>query len=129
MILLRISLFFLILLLLPDWYIYRFYVKYSAKRWKKVFWWIPSICLLLALLFFVCFHHSMQHAFSVYLITALCLAVPKMVFMVCDLLIYLCKKLMRCFIKAPAPLSFIRLYKFTRRRIPFVWSDFRKRVF
>lgn len=118
MILLRISLFFLILLLLPDWYIYRFYVKYSAKRWKKVLWWIPSICLLLALLFFVCFRHSMQHAFSVYLITALCFAVPKMVFMVCDLLIYLCKKLMRCFMKAPVPLSFIRLYKFTRSSVP-----------
>ena len=32
MILLRITLFFLILLLLPDWYIYKFYIKHSTKK-------------------------------------------------------------------------------------------------
>lgn len=118
MILLRISLFFLILLLLPDWYIYRFYIRHSMKRWKKIFWWAPSVCLLLALVFFVLFRHSLQHAFSIYLIVALCIAVPKMVFMVCAVIIYLCKKLARCFIKDSVPLPLIRSYKLIRMCIP-----------
>ena len=92
MVLLRISLFFLILLLLPDWYIYRFYIRQSAKKWKRRLWWVPTIGLLLALLVFLAASHSLQHAFSIYLIIALCIAVPKMVFMICDTFLYLCKK-------------------------------------
>ena len=77
MILLRITLFFLILLLLPDWYIYKFYIKHSTKKWKRRIWWVPSIGLLLALLVFIFFRHSLQHAFSMYLIIALCIAYPR----------------------------------------------------
>lgn len=32
MILLRVSLFFIVLLLLPDWYIYKVYIKGSSKN-------------------------------------------------------------------------------------------------
>lgn len=118
MILLRITLFFLILLLLPDWYIYKFYIKQSTKKWKRRIWWVPSIGLLLALLVFIFFRHSLQHAFSLYLIIALCIAVPKMVFMVCDTILYLCKKAAQCLFRTSAPLPLVRLYSLAKICLP-----------
>ena len=118
MILLRITLFFLILLLLPDWYIYKFYIKHSTKKWKRRIWWVPSIGLLLALLVFIFFRHSLQHAFSMYLIIALCIAVPKMVFMVCDTILYLCKKTAQCLFRTSAPLPLVRLYSLAKICLP-----------
>ena len=122
MILLRITLFFLILLLLPDWYIYRFYIKHSIRKWKRWLWWTPSIGLLLSLLVFAFFRHSLQHAFSIYLIVTLCVAVPKMVFMVCDTILYLCKKLTQSIFKVSAPLPLIRLYTLTKVCLPLLAS-------
>lgn len=122
MILLRITLFFLILLLLPDWYIYRFYIKHSIRKWKRWLWWTPSIGLLLSLLVFAFFRHSLQHAFSIYLIVTLCVAVPKMVFMVCDTILYLCKKLAQSIFKVSAPLPLIRLYTLTKVCLPLLAS-------
>ena len=54
MILLRVSLFFLVLLLLPDWYLYRYYIRPYGKNHplRRVFW-LPSLLLLLALVVFI----------------------------------------------------------------------------
>lgn len=122
MVLLRISLFFLILLLLPDWYIYRFYIRQSAKKWKRRLWWVPTIGLLLALLVFLAAFHSLQHAFSIYLIIALCIAVPKMVFMICDTFLYLCKKLVQSIFKLSVSLPVARLYTLFKVCLPLLAS-------
>ena len=44
MILLRVSLFFIVLLLLPDWYIYKVYIKYSSINGKKDYIGCPQFC-------------------------------------------------------------------------------------
>lgn len=87
MILLRVSLFFIVLLLLPDWYIYKAYIRHqSNKLWKQLFG-IPSASLLLVLLIFILFKDSIQqHHFGTYLIITLCIAVPKAVFALFSLL-------------------------------------------
>lgn len=99
MILLRVSLFFIVLLLLPDWYIYKAYIRHqSNKLWKQLFG-IPSASLLLVLLIFILFKDSIQqHHFGTYLIITLCIAVPKAVFALFSLL-------MREFQSAPHPAS------------------------
>ena len=88
MILLRVSLFFIVLLLLPDWYIYKAYIRHqSNKLWKQLFG-IPSASLLLVLLIFILFKDSIQqHHFGTYLIITLCIAVPKAVFALFSLLV------------------------------------------
>ena len=88
MILLRVSLFFIVLLLLPDWYIYKAYIRHqSNKLWKQLFG-IPSASLLLVLLIFILFKDSIQqHHFGTYLIITLCIAVPKAVYALFSLLV------------------------------------------
>lgn len=44
MILLRVSLFFIVLLLLPDWYIYKVYIKYIQHKWQKDYIGCPQFC-------------------------------------------------------------------------------------
>ena len=73
----------------------------------------PCLCL---------FRHSLQHAFSIYLIVTLCVAVPKMVFMVCDTILYLCKKMAQSIFKVSAPLPLIRLYTLTKVCLPLLAS-------
>ena len=44
--LLELCLFFLVLMGLPDWYIYRTYVKHWKSRWMRYIHWLPSLLLL-----------------------------------------------------------------------------------
>ena len=60
MILLRVSLFFIVLLLLPDWYIYKVYIKYIQHKWQKRLYWLPTVLLLMVLLVFIVAHDSLQ---------------------------------------------------------------------
>ena len=83
MILLRVSLFFIVLLLLPDWYIYKVYMKYIQHKWQKRLYWLPTVLLLMVLLVFIVAHDSLHDAFGIYLIVTLCVAVPKLVFVLC----------------------------------------------
>ena len=81
MILLRVSLFFIVLLLLPDWYIYKgIYKGISSINGKKGLYWLPTVLLLMVLLVFIVAHDSLHDAFGIYLIVTLCVAVPKLVF-------------------------------------------------
>lgn len=79
MILLRIALAFLALMLLPDWYIYKVYVSSWQKKYRKLHW-LPAVALLLILLVFILAHDQLSDYFGVYLVVALCVAVPKAVF-------------------------------------------------
>ena len=95
MILVRVSLFFILLLLLPDWYIYKVYIKQAAQVWMKKLYWLPTILLLLALVVFVAAHDSLHDAFGVYLIITLCFAVPKLIFVLCDVVLRALHRLVR----------------------------------
>ena len=95
MILLRVSLFFIVLLLLPDWYIYKVYIKYIQHKWQKRLYWLPTVLLLMVLLVFIVAHDSLHDAFGLYLIVTLCVAVPKLVFVLCDILMKVLRKFLR----------------------------------
>ena len=105
MILLRVSLIFLALFLLPDWYIYKTYLtSLHDKKWKRAYW-LPTLLLLLALVVFLVGHDSLHEYFGTYLIVALCFTIPKMIFMLTSILL----KLIRRLIKRPIPHGWISL--------------------
>ena len=95
MILARVSLFFIVLLLLPDWYIYKVYIRQAEQAWSKKLYWLPTTLLLLALIVFVAAHNSLHESFGIYLIVTLCFAVPKLIFVLCDILLRALHRLIR----------------------------------
>lgn len=81
MILLRVTIFFLVMLLLPDWYIHRIYIKGKNNRlYGRLLWW-PTIALLVLLAGSIVFHDYVHNYFGIYLIIALCFCIPKLTFM------------------------------------------------
>lgn len=87
MILLRVTIFFLLLLLLPDWYIHRTYLRgKNNKLYKRLLWW-PTIILLVLLGGSVAFHDYVRDFFGIYLIVTLCFCIPKLTFMLFSLLL------------------------------------------
>lgn len=96
MILLRVSLLFLALFLLPDWYICKTYLSDGPyRKWKKKFWW-PTLVLIAVLIVFLIGHNSLHDYFGTYLIVALCVTIPKTIFMLVSILLRLFQKLFRC---------------------------------
>lgn len=87
MILFRVTLAFLLLLLLPDWYIYKVYVQPTGRRMARRLHWLPSAVLLAVLAGFLLLHERLNHEFGYYLIVMLCISVPKVVFTLTDLLL------------------------------------------
>lgn len=85
MVLLRVTLAFLVLILLPDWYIYKVYVSSDRRKWFRRVYWIPAVLLLLALLVFVSVHVHLSDYFGIYLILALGITIPKAVFVLSSL--------------------------------------------
>ncbi|MCF2592903.1 metallophosphoesterase [Bacteroides caecigallinarum] len=87
MILLRVTIFFLLMLLLPDWYIYRIYIRYkNNKLYRRLLWW-PTIGLLVLLVLFIALHDSLHDYFGIYLIITLCFCIPKLTFVLFSLLL------------------------------------------
>jgi len=87
MILLRVAIFFLLMLLLPDWYIYRVYIRYKKnKLYSRLLWW-PTIGLLLLLVIFIALHDSLHDYFGIYLIVTLCFCIPKLTFVLFSLIL------------------------------------------
>ena len=95
MILLRVTIAFLILLLLPDWYIHKVYLK-GFEKWKKRLYWTPSIFLLALLGIFITAQETLRDYFGIFLIIVLCIAVPKTFFMIFSLSVRGIEKLFRC---------------------------------
>lgn len=86
MILLRVAIFFLLMLLLPDWYIHRVYIRYKKnKLYSRLLWW-PTIGLLLLLVIFIALHDSLHDYFGIYLIVTLCFCIPKLTFVLFSLI-------------------------------------------
>lgn len=87
MILLRVAIFFLLMLLLPDWYIHRVYIMYKKnKLYSRLLWW-PTIGLLLLLAIFIALHDSLHDYFGIYLIVTLCFCIPKLTFVLFSLIL------------------------------------------
>lgn len=87
----RIAIFLFLLVLLPEWYIYRVHLRRRGPmaRWKRVAWWVPSVVLTVYTVALCCtpdFAPADQILLSVYLLLFGLLAVPKAAFMMCSLL-------------------------------------------
>ena len=39
----ELFLFFIALMALPDWYIYRHYIRHWKNKWMRLSYWIPSV--------------------------------------------------------------------------------------
>ena len=87
MILLRVAIFFLLMLLLPDWYIQRIYIRCKkSKLYNRLLWW-PTIGLLLMLALFIALHDSLHDYFGIFLIITLCFCIPKLTFVLFSLVL------------------------------------------
>ena len=89
--LLLLFLFFIVLMGLPDWYIYRRYVSRWKQAWMRRLYWLPSTLLLIGM--FITFgtyepRPEAMNRLSLLLIVFLCINVPKAIF---TLLSPLCK--------------------------------------
>ena len=89
--LLLLFLFFIVLMGLPDWYIYRRYVSRWKQVWMRRLYWLPSTLLLIGM--FITFgtyepRPESMNRLSLLLIVFLCINVPKAIF---ALLSPLCK--------------------------------------
>lgn len=85
----QLFLFFLLLMGLPDWYIYRNYIRHCSKSWLRHIYWLPTIGLLLGMIWiFILFEPKPQamNRMSIFLIIFLCINVPKAIFTLLSLL-------------------------------------------
>lgn len=87
LVLIRTCILFTLLLLLPDWYIQKVYIAPLKSRKAKWWLWGPSIVLLVALYLFVFTREVYLEYFGLFLVTALCIAVPKVIFILFSLLL------------------------------------------
>ncbi|MFS2802140.1 metallophosphoesterase [Phocaeicola vulgatus] len=85
MMLIKLFLFFLLLLILPDMYIYKAYIRRVSKKWTHWAYWLPSLFLLLGMTLVFSIHEprpdSMQRL-SNFLLIFLCFSVPKALFVI-----------------------------------------------
>ena len=91
----ELCLFFILLMGLPDWYIYRQYIRQWKRPFLRLIYWVPSVLLLISMLIiFGSFtpHSDSMKYLSIFLITFLCVNVPKVVF---SLMAFLLKKVTR----------------------------------
>ena len=78
----ELFLFFIVLMALPDWYIYRHYIRHWKNKWMRLSYWIPSVSLLVAMgyIFGGFAPESSLSALGVFLMVFLCINVPKALF-------------------------------------------------
>ena len=78
----ELFLFFIVLMALPDWYIYRHYIRHWKNKWMRLSYWIPSVSILVAMgyIFGGFAPESSLSALGVFLMVFLCINVPKALF-------------------------------------------------
>lgn len=86
--LLRIIILIVLLLALPDTYIYLMYVRsWTSNRTVRLLWWLPSLLLAIAAVVIISSNDMKpehQPWVSIYMILLLCLCAPKTLFMLFD---------------------------------------------
>lgn len=84
---LRMLLPFILLLVLPDLYIYKVYIRHRAKtKAQKWLYWAPTILLSLLLLLLFLGHLQHVSAFKYFFVVFLCFVAPKMLFTIFSLI-------------------------------------------
>lgn len=81
--LVELFLFFVVLMALPDWYIYRTYIRRLRNMWMHYLYWSPSILLLIGMVITFGTYEPRPEAMtrlSLLLIVFLCINVPKAIF-------------------------------------------------
>ena len=81
--LVELFLFFVVLMALPDWYIYRTYIRRLPKMWMRRLYWLPSLLLLIGMVITFSTYEPRPEAMSrlsLLLIVFLCINVPKALF-------------------------------------------------
>jgi predicted MPP superfamily phosphohydrolase len=71
--------------LLPDLYITRSYLRHVTDRWKKILFWLPSLLLWATLILLMATHDFKEASMmrmSYYVLALVCIAVPKVLFVV-----------------------------------------------
>ena len=87
--LLELFLFFIVLMGLPDWYIYRNFIKQWKPAWVRQLYWLPTILLLIGMIVVFYTYEPRPQAMnrlSLFLIVFLCVNVPKAIFTLATLL-------------------------------------------
>lgn len=87
--LLELFLFFIVLMGLPDWYIYSQYIKQWKRTVLRWMYWLPSILLLIGMMVVFYTYEPRPQAMnrlSMFLIIFLCVNVPKAIFTLATLL-------------------------------------------
>ena len=87
--LLELFLFFIVLMGLPDWYIYRNFIKQWKPVWVRRLYWLPTILLLIGMIVVFYTYEPRPQAMnrlSLFLIVFLCVNVPKAIFTLATLL-------------------------------------------
>jgi len=87
--LLELFLFFIVLMGLPDWYIYRNYIKQWKPAWVRRLYWLPTMLLLIGMtVVFSTYepHPQAMNRLSLFLIIFLCINVPKAIFTLATIL-------------------------------------------
>lgn len=74
----------MVILILPDLYIYLRYVRPSGRgRWLKMSYWLPALLLILGVVYFSIFHDfhpESMHYLSYFILVFICICIPKLVF-------------------------------------------------
>ena len=87
--LLELFLFFIVLMGLPDWYIYRNFIKQWKPAWVRRLYWLLTILLLIGMIVVFYTYEPRPQAMnrlSLFLIVFLCVNVPKAIFTLATLL-------------------------------------------
>lgn len=85
----ELFLFFIVLMGLPDWYIYRNYISRLNRTWLRRLYAIPSVLLLIGMTIIFLSYEPRPHAMnrlSTFLIVFLCINVPKVIFSLATIL-------------------------------------------
>ena len=85
---LQMFIFFVVLMGLPDWYIYRTYIR-RCTQWVRRLYWLPTLLLLLGMIIIFGMFEPRPQAMTrltLYLIILLCFCVPKAIFALFSLL-------------------------------------------
>ena len=81
--LLELFLFFILLMGICDWYMYRYYIKQWKHTWIRLLYWLPSILLFMGMMGVYFTYEPRPQAMNrlgTFLILFLCINVPKAIF-------------------------------------------------
>lgn len=81
--LIRLILFFLVILILPSYFIYRKYVSRLSSRWLKIMFWTPATLLTVTMIYILATYEPSPESMGIlahFIIIFLCFTVPQILF-------------------------------------------------